>query len=68
MLPYHCVWNLTAPERRQSLEETTDTFLRSDLRDTIKSAACERRHGSLHADFDGLKWTEASVCEDFGTG
>lgn len=66
---HHRVGDLAAPERVQTLVESSDAFLRRHLAPSFPQRARERRDGRLHPHFDRLKRTQGEIGEEFcGSG
>ena len=66
---HHRVGDLAAPERVQTLVESSDAFLRGDFAPSFPQRARERRDGRLHPHFDGLKRTQREIGEELcGSG
>ena len=78
---HHGVWDLTTPERVQTLVQTRNcqkstqcqmfhspcgSFGGNYLGNTIVRSFGEWRHGRLHADLDSLEWTQRNVGEELG--
>ena len=65
---HHSIRDLTTPEWIQALVETSSAFLCNNRGNTIESALCKWRNGSLHADLDGFEWAEGNIGDEFGGG
>ena len=63
---HHRVGDLAAPERVQTLVESSNAFLRGDLAPSFPQRARERRNGRLHPHFDRLKRTQGEIGEELG--
>lgn len=64
----HGVRDLTGPERVETLVETAETFLSDDLAPAFAQVVGERRQGGLHADLEGLEWTQEQISDGLGSG
>ena len=61
---HHCIWNLPAPERVETLVQPSDTLLRRHLAPSLPQRAGEWRNRRLHPYLDRLQRTQRDVREE----
>jgi hypothetical protein len=60
----HGVWDLSEPQRSDTLVQTTETFSSNQFLETVHKARSVWWDGGLGLDLDGLPWTEKNISNE----
>lgn len=65
---HHCIWNLTSPQRIQSLVKATPTLFAGNGADAVERARIRIGNRALHSHLDCFKGAESNVGKEFSRG